>query len=164
MVIDELGVPCRAVATARAAVEGASIIVGATRATDGKPPLEGAWLEPGVLVASIGATLPEHIEIDGAAISRAEIIVADMPHEVMTETGCFRAAAKEGVRFEDKFVTLNDMMLGKIDDRLRAARHPMFRSVGQSLQDLAVAELAWREAQKRGLATELPMQLVTKSD
>ena len=40
----------------------------------------------------------------------------------------------------------------------------MFRSVGQSLQDLAVAELAWREAAKRGLATELPMELAVKSD
>jgi len=161
---DELGVPCRAAATAREAVDGASIVVGASRATDGKPPLEGAWLEPGVLVASIGATLPEHIEIDGAAIARAEIIVADMPHEVMTETGCFQAAAKAGIDVKDKFVSLNDMMLGRADGRLRAARHPMFRSVGQSLQDLAVAELAWREAQRRGLATELPMQLVTKSD
>ena len=39
-------------------------------------------------------------------------------------------------------------MLGKADRKLAAARHPMFRSVGQSLQDLAVAELAWREAAK----------------
>lgn len=161
---DELGVPCRAAASARQAIEGASIVVGATRTLDGKPALEGAWLEPGMLVASIGATLPEHFEIDGAAIERAEIIVADMPHEVMDETGCFLAAKKAGLRFAEKFVTLNDMMRGLADERLRAARHPMFRSVGQSLQDLAVAELAWREAAKRGLATELPMELAVKSD
>jgi ornithine cyclodeaminase/alanine dehydrogenase len=161
---DELGVPCHAVGSARQAVEGATIIVGATRTLDGKPPLEGAWLEPGMLVASIGATLPEHFEIDGAAIARSELIVADMPHEVMDETGCFQAARKAGVAFADKFASLNDLMLGRVDDRLRAARHPMYRSVGQSLQDLAVAELAWREAAKRGLATELPMELAVKSD
>ena len=94
----ELGVPVRAVGSARAAVEGASLVVGASRTLDGKPVLEGAWLEPGMLVASIGATLPEHIEIDVPSIERAEIIVADMPHEVMDETGCFLAAAKAGVR------------------------------------------------------------------
>lgn len=160
----ELGVPVRAVGSARAAVEGASLVVGASRTLDGKPVLEGAWLEPGMLVASIGATLPEHIEIDVPAIERAEIIVADMPHEVMDETGCFLAAAKAGIAFAQKFVSLNDMMLGKADQKLAEARHPMFRSVGQSLQDLAVAELAWREAAKRGLATELPMELAVKSD
>jgi ornithine cyclodeaminase/alanine dehydrogenase-like protein (mu-crystallin family) len=159
----ELGVECRAAATPRAAVEGATLIVGASRTLDGKPALEGAWIEPGVLVASIGATLPEHVELDPAAIAQAEIIVADMPHEVMDETGCFLAAKRQGIAFADKFMSLNDMMRGKADARLAAARRPMYRSVGQSLQDLAVAELAWREAEKRGLATPLPMELVTKS-
>lgn len=160
----ELGFPCRPVASAREAIAGANLIVGATRTSDGKPVLEGAWLEPGVLVASIGATLPDHHEIDPVAIDKAELIVADMPEEVMEETGCFADAAKAGIAFADKFVTLNALMLGQADDRLRAARHPMFRSVGHSLQDLAVAELALREAQRQGLAVELPMQLAKKSD
>jgi ornithine cyclodeaminase/alanine dehydrogenase len=108
--------------------------------------------------------LPEHIEIDTAAIERSDLIVADMPGEVMEETGCFRAAHEAGIRFEEKFVSLNDLMSGKADDRLRAAKQPMFRSVGASLQDLAVAELAYREAQRRGLATELPMELSVKAD
>lgn len=160
----EFGFPCRPVATAKEAIAGANLVVGATRTTDGKPVLEGAWLERGVLVASIGATLPDHHEIDPAAIDKAELIVADMPEEVMEETGCFADAHKAGIGFADKFVTLNALMLGRADDRLRAARHPMFRSVGHSLQDLAVAEVALREAQKQGLAVELPMQLAKKSD
>ena len=40
----------------------------------------------------------------------------------------------------------------------------MFRSVGASLQDLAVADLAYREAQRRGLGVELPMELSVKAD
>jgi ornithine cyclodeaminase/alanine dehydrogenase len=160
----ETGIPCRAVASARDAVEGATIIVGATRTLDGKPVLEGAWLKPGILVASIGATLPEHREIDSATIERCDFIVADMPGEVMEETGCFRTAKAEGIRFEDKFVTLNDLIAGKVDDRLRASCQPMFRSVGASLQDLAIADLAYREAVQRGIAIELPMELSVKSD
>ncbi len=160
----ELGVPVKAAASAKDAVTGATLVVGATRTLDGKPVFESAWLTPEMLVASIGATLPEHIEIDTAAIERCDLIVADMPGEVMEETGCFRAAHAAGIRFEDKFVSLNDLMAGKADDRLRAAQQPMFRSVGASLQDLAVAELAYREALRQGLATELPMELSVKAD
>jgi len=160
----ETGIPARAVASAREAVAGATIILGATRTLDGKAVLEGAWLEPGVLVASIGATLPEHREIDSAVIERCDFIVADMPEEVMEETGCFRAATIEGIRFEHKFVSLNALIAGKVDERMRAARQPMFRSVGASLQDLAVAELAYRDALRLGLTVELPMELSLKGD
>lgn len=160
---EELDCDCRAVSSAREAIEGATIVIGATRTTDNKAPLEGAWIEPGALVASIGATLPEHIEVDAAAIDAADLIVADIPHEVMDETGCFIAAKKQGISFEAKFVSLNELMLGKADDRLNAARRPMFRSVGQSLQDLAVAELAWHEAVRQGLVTELAFDLAVKS-
>ncbi|HEY1503326.1 MAG TPA: ornithine cyclodeaminase family protein [Stellaceae bacterium] len=162
--MQELGVPVKAVASAKDAVAGATLVIGASRALDGKPVFEGAWLTPEMFVASIGATLPEHVEIDAATIERADLIVADMPDEVMEETGCFRAARAAGIRFEDKFVSLNELMAGKLDDRMRAAKQPMFRSVGASLQDLAVAELAYREALRRGLATELPMELSVKGD
>jgi alanine dehydrogenase len=161
---EETGIPCHAAASARDAVSGATIVVGATRTLDGKPVFEGAWLTPDMLVASIGATLPEHREIDSATIARCDLIVADMPGEVMHETGCFRTAKEEGVRFEEKFISLNALIAGQEDDRLRAARQKMFRSVGASLQDLAVADLAYREALRRGLTVELPMDLSVKSD
>jgi alanine dehydrogenase len=83
---------------------------------------------------------------------------------VMHETGCFRTAKEEGVRFEEKFISLNALIAGQEDDRLRAARQKMFRSVGASLQDLAVADLAYREALRCGLTVELPMDLSVKSD
>jgi alanine dehydrogenase len=161
---EELGVPVKAAASAKEAVAGATIVIGASRTLDGRPVFEGAWLTQGMLVASIGATLPEHIEIDVAAIERSDLIVADMPGEVMEETGCFRAAHAAGIRFAEKFVSLNDLIAGKADARLGAAKQPMFRSVGASLQDLAVADLAYRAALSRGVATELPMELSVKAD
>ncbi len=161
---EELGFPCKAVASAQQAVDGASIVIAATRARDDKPVFAGAWLKPGMLLFSIGATLPEHIEIDVETIKRADLIVADMPGEVMEETGCFQGAHKAGVSFAEKFVSLNELIAGKVDARLAAAKQPMFRSVGASLQDLAVAEIAYRAALARGLATELPMELSLKGD
>lgn len=156
MATEELKVPCRVASSARDAVAGADVVIGATRILGGRPAIEGAAVEPGMLVASIGATLPEHLEIDPEAIANADLIVADIPHEVMEETGCFIAAKKAGVKFAEKFVSLNELMTGKADARIEAARRPMFRSVGHSLQDLAVAELAWRIAVTRGLAAPLP--------
>jgi ornithine cyclodeaminase/alanine dehydrogenase len=165
MVTEELNVPCRAASSARDAVAGADLILGTTRTLDGKPALEGAAIEPGVLVASIGATLPEHLELDPEAIAKADFIVADIPHEVMEETGCFIGAKKAGVTFADKFVSLNELMTGKADVRLAASRRPMFRSVGHSLQDLAVAEIAWRAAVARGLAVPLQgLDIKVKAD
>jgi alanine dehydrogenase len=165
MVTGELNIPCRAASSARDAVADADLVVGATRTRDGKAALEGAAIEAGVLVASIGATLPEHVEIDIEAVAKTDLIVADIPHEVMEETGCFIAARKAGVDFVDRFVSLNELMMGKADARLAAARRPMFRSVGHSLQDLTVAELAWREAVARGLAAQLPaLEIKVKAD
>jgi ornithine cyclodeaminase/alanine dehydrogenase len=156
----ELDLRIRPVATPREAVEGMSVVCTTTNAD--RPAFEGAWMQPGVLLVSIGATLPEHWELDPASIDRADFIVADVPEEIMEDTGCFIEAKKAGVKFEHKFATLNDLMLGKLDDKLKASRFPMYRSAGAALQDLAVAELAYHEALKRGLAVELPMDFAIK--
>jgi ornithine cyclodeaminase/alanine dehydrogenase-like protein (mu-crystallin family) len=39
---------------------------------------------------------------------------------------------------------------------------PLFKSVGSALQDLAVAELVFDKACAQGLATRLPITLLTK--
>ncbi|OGA03805.1 MAG: hypothetical protein A3H35_11560 [Betaproteobacteria bacterium RIFCSPLOWO2_02_FULL_62_17] len=85
-------------------------------------------------------------------------------NEIMVDTGCFIAARKAGVSFERTFVTLNELMLGKADERLRAARFPMYRSAGAALQDLVVAEVAWKETLRRGLARELPVEFTVKDE
>lgn len=158
---DELGVACRATDSARQAVQGAGIVLTATNAN--RPAFEGAWMQRGVLLVSVGATLPEHWEIDVEAVRRCDFIVADVPEEIPRDTGCFIAARKAGVEFEHKFASLNDLMLGRVDDRLQAAQYPMYRSAGAALQDLAVAELAYHEALRRGLAVDLPMEFQVKS-
>jgi ornithine cyclodeaminase/alanine dehydrogenase len=160
----ETGVPAVAVGDARAAVADQHLIVGATRTRDGKLVIAGDWIEEGALLVSIGATLPDQHEIDSAAILAADLIVADNPHEVMQETGCFRTARAEGIAFEDKFVSLNSLLTGEADARVAAARRPMYRSVGGPLQDLAVGGLAYDRAVAAGRTTELPIQFAVKAD
>ena len=158
----ELKVDCSAAASAHAAIEGADLILCAARSHDEKPILEGAWLKPGVMVASIGSTLPEQIEVDPEVIRRAAVIVADVPEEVMHQTGDMLAAAQAGVEFADKVVALHDVVQGRRPVAQTADNIVLFKSVGSALQDMAVSELCLEQARRRGMGTELPVGLAVK--
>jgi ornithine cyclodeaminase/alanine dehydrogenase len=158
----QLGIPCKAVATAREAVEGVDVVVGATSTRGGEPSLKGEYLSKGQCIGAIGSTLPEQWECDPAAMAAADLIVCDNAEEVQHGTGDFIHAKKAGVNFDGKVFDLPDLVTGKLDDKVKAAGITMYRSAGTGLQDVVVAELAWRRAVERGLAVELPMQLFHK--
>lgn len=158
----ELGIPGVAVSSPQEAVQGADIVVACARSRDETPTLYGDWLRPGTLVVSIGSTLPEQREIDSSVAEVCDLIVCDMVEEVLEETGDMIAARAAGVVVDHKMASLNDLVLGKLDERLRKARLPMFKSVGSALQDIVIAELAFDRAVERGLATELPFALKTR--
>ena len=159
---EELKVDCKAVATSREAVEGVDLLVAAARSHDETPIFSGDWLRPGQMVVSIGATLPEQHEIDPRTIEVCDLIVCDMVHEVIEETGDFIDAKKAGVAFDHKMASLNDLIMGKLAGRLASARIPMYKSVGAAIQDITVAEIAYQRAIERKLAVPLPMALVPR--
>ncbi len=154
----ELGIPSLAVASPEAAVKGADLVVACARSHDETPILHGHWLKPGAVVVSIGSTLPEQREIDASVVNVCDLIVCDMPEEVVEETGDMIAAKAAGVAFDHKIVSLNDLMLGKLNTQVTSARQPMFKSIGAGLQDIVIAELAFERAVERGLATPLPIE------
>ena len=154
----ELGIPGVAVASAEAAVDGADIVVACARSRDESPTLYGRWLKPGMMVVSIGSTLPEQREIDASVVEACDLIVCDAVEEVVEETGDMIAAKAAGIAFDHKLAGLNDVMLGQFDDRVKTARLPMFKSVGSALQDIVIAELAFQRALAAGLATTLPIE------
>ncbi len=158
----ESGIVCSAADSPRAAIEGAELIICAARSHDEKPILEGAWLKPGVMVASIGSTLPEQIEVDPEVIRRAAVIVADVPEEVMHQTGDLLAAAKAGVPFADKVVSLHDVVQGRSAAKQTGDNIVLFKSVGSALQDMAVSELCLEKARSSVRGTELPVGLTVK--
>ncbi|MEN9491013.1 MAG: hypothetical protein RJA63_1462 [Pseudomonadota bacterium] len=158
----ELNVPCRAVGQPEQAVREANLVVCAARSHDESPVINGDWLTPGTLLVSIGSTIPEQRELDLRSIERSDLIICDMLHEVVDETGDFIAAKKQGLPFEDKLGTLNELLLGRLDARVKAARLPMYKSVGAALQDLTVAELAYRRALEQGKARELDFELTVQ--
>jgi len=157
-----LGIPCRAVDSPAAVVDNADVLIAAARSRDETPIFGGALLRPGMTVASVGSTLPEQREIDPETIARSDLIIADEPAEVATKTGDFIAASRIGLSFADKMASLNDLVRGRVADRLAEARLVLFKSIGAGVQDIAVAEFMLDRAVKTGLASELPLELAIK--
>ena len=154
----ELKITCRAENTARAAVEGADLVIAAARSHDETPILAGAWLKPGMMVVSIGSTVAEQREVDPAVIERASVIVADVPGEVAHETGDMIAAKAAGVPFESKMVALADVVRGARVVKQARDNIVLFKSVGSGLQDIAVSGLCHAKAKAAKVGIELPLQ------
>jgi ornithine cyclodeaminase/alanine dehydrogenase len=81
---------------------------------------------------------------------------------VLEQTGDMLAAARAGIAPREKTFSLHQLHAGELDERLAAARRPMFKSVGGGLQDVVVAEVVLRRALDAGLAKPLPMTFDTK--
>lgn len=152
----ELGVECRAAESARAAVEGAELVIAAARSHDETPILLGSWLQPGMMVVSIGSTVPEQREVDPEVAARADTIVADVPEEVAHETGDMIAARAAGVAFDHKIVPLGEVVRGTRVVRQSRDNIVMFKSVGSGLQDIAVSEMCHAKARAAGVGIDLP--------
>jgi ornithine cyclodeaminase/alanine dehydrogenase-like protein (mu-crystallin family) len=155
----ELEIPCRAVDAPRHAVRGADLVIAAARSHDETPILEGAWLERGAMIVSIGSTVPEQREVDPEVVRRADTIVADVPEEVAHETGDMIAARAAGIEFDAKIVPLADLVQERITVRQSADNNILFKSVGSGLQDVAVAGMCYARAREAGVGVSLPMPI-----
>ncbi len=149
-----LGVRCEPASSPRQALEGAGLVVAAARSHDETPILHADDLRAGMLLLSVGSTLPQQREIDTSVVERCDLIVSDMPAELAAESGDMRAATAAGIRFDHKMHTLNALLRGEI---AQPARLPMFKSVGSALQDIVAAELIYERVMSAGLAIELPI-------
>ena len=158
------GVPVQPAQSPAKAVADADLVICAARSYDETPTLLGEWLEPGVTVVSIGSTVPEQREVDSVTIERAELIIADVLHEVLHETGDLLAAAADGIDAAGKTASLADLVSGRHPGRERDDQIVVYKSVGAGIQDLAVASMAAQQAAKLGLGTHLPIPVrpVTK--
>lgn len=154
-----LGIRCETAASPAEALDGASIALAAARSHDESPILHASALQPGVLLVSVGSTLPLQREIDVSVIERCDLIVSDMPEELAHESGDMRAATAAGIAFEHKLQSLNALVRGEIP---HTASRPMFKSVGSALQDIVAAELIYTRAMAAGLGVPLPIQFSYK--
>ena len=152
----DLGVPITPVDTPASAVDDVSLIICAARSHDESPILLGDWLRPGMTVISIGSTIQEQREVDTDVVARSDVIIADVVDEIMEETGDMLAARDAGVDVGDRIASLADLVGGRHPGRTDASQIVMYKSVGSALQDLAVASLCLRNAERLGLGFEVP--------
>lgn len=147
--------PIEAVATARAAVEGADLVCTVTAATE--PVLEGAWLAPGAHVNAVGACLPGARELDGAAVARARLFV-DSRESANAEAGDLLIARQEGAVGDDAIAgEVGELVLGRVEGRRSDDEVTLFESLGLGIEDVAAAHLALEHAGRLGVGTRLDL-------
>jgi alanine dehydrogenase len=157
-------IPVSPVPSAEAAVADAALVICATRSHDQSPVLLGRWLAPGMTVVSVGSTAPEQHEVDAETIARADVIVADVVHEVLRETGDLIAARSAGTGVAGRVASLADLVSGVLAGRADDGQIVLYKSVGSAVQDLAVAAMCVRAALEGGLGTQaaIPVEVVLK--
>jgi ornithine cyclodeaminase/alanine dehydrogenase-like protein (mu-crystallin family) len=150
-----------AVDSPQKAIDGVDVVICAARSRDESPVLKGEWLQPGMVVLSVGSTLPEQREVDSVAMDRADLIIADMPEEVLHETGDSLVAIRDGVDVASKTVSLAEVVSGQVRARVSATDIVIYKSVGGALQDVVTAEMLLREALASNRYQQIPAGVVT---
>ena len=153
------GLAVRDAATPQQATEGADVIVCAARARGEQPVLHAGDVGPGATVVSIGSTLPEQRELDTGVLARAHCIVADMPHEVLHDTGDLLAAAAAGLDLASRVHPLGDIVRGARAVRSAPADIVVYKSVGSALQDVVLAGMLLDRALAQGAGVDLPVSI-----
>ncbi|WPB56424.1 ornithine cyclodeaminase family protein [Xylophilus sp. GOD-11R] len=137
----DCGVTVEHCATAEAAIDGADIVVTASRATE--PLFHGDRLPVGCFVAAIGSSLPHTRELDDTALRRASLIAIEWKQQTLREAGDLVRAAPDALLPEGKVVELADLVTGRVAGRQGDDEITLYKSVGIGLQDVALAGLAW---------------------
>ena len=150
---EELGKPVRAVATPEAALEGADIMVEATRLTVPTVLLRTAWVTPGTLVVPYGTI--SAVELSLTAVMD-KIVVDDWGQATVGPFGSLRAHVDTGLLTRDRVhAELGDIVAGHRPGRERPEEKILFWHRGLATTDVAVAHLIWRRAEASGVGTVL---------
>jgi alanine dehydrogenase len=148
-----LGIDARPVESAEAAVREADVVITATTARE--PVVHGAWLPAGAHLNAMGSNWGDRRELDGAAVRRASLVVADDVAQARIEAGDLLLAAAEGHFDLARVVSLADIVAGNHPGRERSDEVTLFKSLGIGLEDVAVAGHVYELARAQGIGEEL---------
>ncbi len=152
----ELGLPARAVESARDAVTGANVVV--TITTSREPVFEGEWLADGACVVAAGNNSLQKQEIDETTVLRSGIVVVDELVNARSECGDLAAVYETGFFHWADAVELGAVLAGQARSRIP---HPesgeirLFESQGVAFLDLAVAALVYEAAVATGRGVDV---------
>jgi ornithine cyclodeaminase len=130
-------------------VRNADVLVTVTPAREAL--VQAAWVRPGTHVNAMGADTRGKQELDAALLARASIFV-DEAAQAVTIGECQHAHAA-GLLREQDLQPLGEVLAGLRAGRTSPDQVTVFDGTGVALQDLVVADLAWRLARERGVGS-----------
>lgn len=149
----ELHKPVTAVSTVREAVEGADVVVEATRLPRPEPILRTEWIAPGALVVPYGTM--SAVELSLTSIM-SKIVVDDWGQCRQGRFGALRAHVDAGLLTERTVhAELADIVVGRRPGRERDDERILLWHRGLATTDVAVGHMVHRRALERGLGTML---------
>ncbi len=130
--------------SAEAAVRGADVVLLATGSP--VPVLRSEWVRDGACVISVGACRPAQREMDPLLVARARVIV-DSRAAALREAGDLVMAMAEGHFGADHIAgELGEVLAGKIAGRTSEHEVTILKPLGQAVEDVAAARLAYGRA------------------
>src|SRR5690606_8134691 len=123
--------------------------------TSKSPVFEDSWVRPGTHISGVGSFTPQMQEAPAGLVARARVVV-DMKEHALEEAGDLIIPLRDGTITESHIVgELGELVAGKIPGRTSNDEITFFKSVGNAVQDMAVANAAYRGARERGLGQEI---------
>jgi ornithine cyclodeaminase len=113
------------------------------------------WVAPGACVISVGACRPTQREMDPFLVARARVIV-DSRAAALKEAGDLVIAMAEGHFGPDHIAAeLGEVLAGRIRGRTSDDQVLVFKPLGQAVEDVAAAQLAYTRACAAGRGVPL---------
>jgi ornithine cyclodeaminase len=154
----QLGVPddLRVVSTTAEAVREADIIC--TTTTSRTPVYDGTLVQPGTHVNGIGSYTPQMQENGEGLIRRVDKIVVDTTAGALAEAGDLIIPLRKGIIQESSiYGELGEITSGKKPGRERDSEITFFKSVGNAVQDVSVAQAILAKAEALNLGTSVDL-------
>jgi ornithine cyclodeaminase/alanine dehydrogenase-like protein (mu-crystallin family) len=145
----------RVAPNARAALAEADVVCCATASPT--PVFDDADLRPGTHINGVGSYRPTMQEIPAATVARARVVV-DQRRAAWAEAGDLVIARDQGLIDEAHVAAeLGEIVLRRAAGRTSADQVTFFKSVGNAVQDVAVAQVAYARARELGLGNEVQL-------
>ena len=143
----------RTAGSVREALEGADIVTTITSAAH--PIVSGEWLQAGQHLNVCGSNFPDRREVDGPAVRRADIVVADDVEAARLEAGDLLLAEREGQLSWARVHSLREVVAGTAGSR-QPSDVSLFKSVGLAIEDVAAGAAVLQLAETQGVGLRLP--------
>ena len=151
---DKLGIQISA-ATDASSLRKAQVICTATTAA--QPVFDDAHIMPGMHINGVGSFKTDMQEVPTATVQRARLIV-DHRSACLKEAGDIVIPITQGVISAAHIhAELGEILNNRATGRVSDQDITFFKSVGNAIQDLALATAIWETAEQQGLGREISL-------